>query len=91
MPSTTLITHGGIVDFLVYLVEGLLGILTAMIAAYARYIHGKTEDTANALAEFKTFVATNHPTNDGIDRRFDKVDEKLEKISDKIDALKGAH
>lgn len=63
----------------------LLGIIVGMVSFFARVTHAKTEKTAADLASFKTHVATNHPTHDGINRRFDQVDEKLVKISDKVD------
>jgi len=63
----------------------LIGIILAMVAYFAKETRAKTEKTAADLAAFQTHVATNHPTHDGINRRFDQVDEKMVKISDKLD------
>jgi len=66
-------------------VQTLFGVILALVAGFAKHVHGKTEKNADDLAAFKTYVATNHPTNDGINHRFDQVDEKLVKIADKMD------
>lgn len=72
-------------DFIWQIVIVLIGIICGMVAFFAKSTHSKTEKNAEDLAAFKTHVAMNHPTHDGINRRFDQVDEKLVKISDKVD------
>lgn len=72
-------------DYIWQILVILIGIIVALMAYFGKDTRDKAEKTANDLAEFKTFVAANHPTHDGINRRFDQVDEKLVKISDKVD------
>ena len=65
----------------------------AMIAYWAKKIDEKTDKNQEGLfknqenlSRFETYVATNHPTHDGINKRFDKVDENINRLTDKIEA-----
>jgi hypothetical protein len=58
----------------------------AMVAFWAKKIDAKTDKTQDNLSKFETYVATNHPTHDGINKRFDKVDDNINRLTDKIEA-----
>lgn len=48
-------------------------------------LYSKTERNSEDLSRFKEYVALNHPVNDSIDKRFDKLEIKIDKILDKMD------
>lgn len=67
------------------IIDGALTLVVALLGYIARGMHMKIEQTSDDLAKFQTNVASTHPTNDSIDRRFDKIDHSLDRISEKVD------
>lgn len=60
-------------------------LLAAIGGFVMRTLHAVVETQRKELSEFKQYVALNHPTHDGINRRFDKVDDNINRLGDKID------
>lgn len=68
-----------------HLLDILFGLLVAIMGFFMKTMHAKVEKTSDDLAKFKEYSALNHPVNDSIDRRFDKIESKIDKILDKMD------
>ncbi len=68
-----------------HLLDLLFGILVTIMGFFMKNLHNKAEKTSDDLSRFKEYVALNHPVNDSIDRRFDKLEVKIDKILDKMD------
>jgi len=80
------------------IINFLLGFIVMLLSAGVSVLWGRIKacelliaTSQTDLSNFKIFVATNHPTHDGIDKRFDQVDrqlmrvfESMEKINDKL-------
>lgn len=68
-----------------HLLDILFGLLVTIMGFFMKTLHAKSEKTLEELSKFKEYVALNHPVNDSIDRRFDKIESKIDKILDKMD------
>lgn len=68
-----------------HIIDILAGLVIAAMGFFIRNLHEKTERTAENLSTFKEYVALNHPINDSIDKRFDKLETKIDRILDKMD------
>jgi hypothetical protein len=68
-----------------HIIDFLFGLLVAIMGFFMKNLHAKTEKNTEELSRFKEYVALNHPVNDSIDRRFDKIESKIDKILDKMD------
>jgi hypothetical protein len=80
------------------IINFLLGFIVMLLSAGVSVLWGRIKAcevlvsaVQSDLSGYKVFVATNHPTHDGIDKRFDQVDrqlmrvfETMEKINDKL-------
>lgn len=71
-------------DVIWYVIQLVLGGFIGLVALAAKIIHGKTEKTADDLAEFKTHVAHNYPTHDKIKDRFEDIGHRFDRLEDKI-------
>ena len=68
-----------------HLVDILFSLLVALMGFFMKALHMKVEKHGDDMSKFKEYVALNHPVNDSIDRRFDKIESKIDKILDKMD------
>jgi len=69
-----------------HIIQVLTGLVITIMAFFMKNLHTKTEKTSDDLARYKEYVALNHPVNDSIDKRFDKIENKIDKILDKMDS-----
>jgi len=68
-----------------HIIDLLFAVLVGVMGFFMKTLHAKSERTSDDLSRFKEYVALNHPVNDSIDRRFDKIESKIDKILDKMD------
>jgi len=68
-----------------HIIDLLFAVLVGVMGFFMKTLHAKSERTSDDLSRFKEYVALNHPVNESIDRRFDKIESKIDKILDKMD------
>ena len=67
--------------------EVIMGLMISVIGFFVKDVHGKINKTSEQLSDFKLHVASRYPTNENIEKRFDKIDAHLSKINDKLDEV----
>lgn len=64
-----------------------IGVIVTMVAAFAKFVHAKTEKTADDLAALHLHVAQSYVPKTDLERILDKID----RLSDKIDGMNNRH